>query len=185
MHNLRIEGRKIFLDGFEVKDVQGYELKENVGEPSEVTLRLSVQDIAVRPFQVARDTGVLYYGSTLATVGEGKPEVIAPLSVLQGMLDTSNEGVTDVLKQILATMKAADKETVIKIEGAELGGAAIKAINEVQRIAGSGPLNILGGPRMSKRRWRVSLPYFVNREFFILLLAAAAFGLNLVAVLLD
>ncbi|MEK5415070.1 hypothetical protein [Paenibacillus sp. FSL L8-0708] len=45
MHNLRIEGRKIFLDGFEVKGVNGYELKVNGEEQgAELILKLTVQD---------------------------------------------------------------------------------------------------------------------------------------------
>lgn len=38
---------------------------------------------------------------------------------------------------------------------------------------------------MNKKRWRDSLPYFVNREFFILLLAAVAVVVNLVVLIME
>lgn len=38
---------------------------------------------------------------------------------------------------------------------------------------------------MHKKRLRDSLPYFVNREFFIVLLAAAAVTLNVLAIVMK
>lgn len=120
MHNLRIEGRKIFLDGFEVKDVNGYELKVNGEEQgAELTLKLIVQDEKVKPKPFIGSSGALTYADTLATVGGAGPEVVNPLAKLEEMLQ-----------------RHFSHDVVIKVDNQELGLAAVKAINEVQRSAG-------------------------------------------------
>lgn len=91
--------------------------------------------------------GGLAYGPTLAMVGDNRgatadPEVISPLSTLQGMLDVSNQTMVAVLMQILEAIRSSDRETVIKFGETELGRAAIKAINSVQTQAGKTLLNV-------------------------------------------
>ncbi len=97
MHNLRIEGRKIFLDGFEVEGVTGYELKENVGEVAELTLRLKLQDPMVKPIPAAYVSGGLVHTEVLATIGKDNPERIVPIDelecireIMRGELDIIN-----------------------------------------------------------------------------------------------
>ncbi|WP_054939066.1 hypothetical protein [Paenibacillus ihuae] len=91
--------------------------------------------------------GGLAYGPTLAMVGDNRgaaadPEVVSPLSTLQGMLDVSNQTMVAVLMQILDAIRSSDRETVIKFGETELGRAAIKAINSVQAQAGKTLLNV-------------------------------------------
>ncbi|MDF9845171.1 MULTISPECIES: hypothetical protein [unclassified Paenibacillus] len=91
--------------------------------------------------------GGLAYGPTLAMVGDNRgaaadPEVISPLSTLQEMLDMSNQTMVAVLLQILDAIRSNDKETVIKFGETELGRAAIKAINSVQKQQGRTLLNV-------------------------------------------
>lgn len=91
--------------------------------------------------------GGLAYGPTLAMVGDNRgaasdPEVVSPLSKLQGMLDTSNSAVVAVLVQILEAVQGGDRTTVIKLGETELGRAVIKAINNVQRQAGRTLLDV-------------------------------------------
>jgi hypothetical protein len=91
--------------------------------------------------------GGLAHAPTLAMVGDNRgaaadPEVISPLSTLQGMLDASNQAMVAVLVQILEAIRSSDRETVIKLGETELGRAAIKAINNVQTQAGRTLLNV-------------------------------------------
>lgn len=91
--------------------------------------------------------GGLAYGPTLAMVGDNRgaaadPEVVSPLSTLQGMLDVSNQTMVAVLMQILDAIRSSDRETVIKFGETELGRATIKAINSVQAQAGKTLLNV-------------------------------------------
>ncbi|WP_438498009.1 hypothetical protein [Paenibacillus sp. IHBB 3054] len=80
MHNLRIEGRKIFLDGFEVKGVNGYELTaEGPNGGTEVTIRLSIDDVQIKPKQSTYVQGGIVSGDTLAIVGHGDNEKIIPI----------------------------------------------------------------------------------------------------------
>lgn len=112
MHNLRIEGRKIFLDGFEVKDVNGYELKVNGEEQgAELTLKLTVQDVVVKPKPFIGSSGGLASDDILATVGDAGPEVVNPLGKLEKLLQRN-----------------FSNDVTIKVGGTELGQAAIKAI---------------------------------------------------------
>lgn len=92
--------------------------------------------------------GGLAYGPTLAMVGDNKgaaadPEVVSPLSTLQGMLDTSNQATVVILEQILAALQRGSNQTaVFKLGETELGRASIKAINSVQRQAGQTLLDL-------------------------------------------
>ncbi|MEK3796111.1 hypothetical protein MKX42_30680 [Paenibacillus sp. FSL R7-0204] len=91
--------------------------------------------------------GGLAYGPTLAMVGDNKgaaadPEVVSPLSTLQGMLDSSNQQMVTVLLQILAALQNTNQTAVIKLNETELGRAAIKSINTVQQQAGQTLLNM-------------------------------------------
>ncbi|OMD31373.1 hypothetical protein [Paenibacillus odorifer] len=88
MHNLRIEGRKIFLDGFEVKDVNGYELKVNGEEQgAELILKLTVQDTEVKPKPVSIGSGGIAHSETLAIVGSSNPERVVTKAELEKLLD--------------------------------------------------------------------------------------------------
>jgi len=86
--------------------------------------------------------GGLASAPTLAVVGDNKnarndPEVIAPLSKLQGMIGSgSNEATISVLRAILEAVKGNQGDTVIKLNETEFGRATIKAINNYQRQTG-------------------------------------------------
>jgi hypothetical protein len=128
MHNLRIEGRKLFLDGFELKDVESYKLKADAGTPyAGLTLKLAVQDIQLQPERKNYDDcGGTFTGSlTVSTPKRHNLESVAQMGEVEKLLE-----------------RYFGQEVVVKIDGAELGKAAIKAINEVQRGTDSGPLNI-------------------------------------------
>lgn len=91
--------------------------------------------------------GGLAYGPTLAMVGDNKgaaadPEVVSPLSTLQGMMDASNQAMVAVLMQILEVLRSGDKTAVFKLNETELGRATIKAINSTQRQAGRTLLDV-------------------------------------------
>jgi phage-related protein len=85
--------------------------------------------------------GGLAYGPTLAMVGDNRgaaadPEVVSPLSTLQGMLESSNQQMVTVLLQILDALRSGNQTAIFKLGETELGRAAIRSINTVQRQAG-------------------------------------------------
>lgn len=85
--------------------------------------------------------GGLAYGPTLAMVGDNRgaaadPEVISPLSKLEGLLGGSNQAVVDVLLLILDALRNQDNKAVLQIGETEFGRMVIKAINSAQRQAG-------------------------------------------------
>ena len=91
--------------------------------------------------------GGLVSQPTLAMVGDNKnasvdPEVIAPLSKLQGMLDSGNGEVVALLRLILEALRSGDREAILKVEESTFGRVAIRAINTVQRQAGVTLLNV-------------------------------------------
>lgn len=90
--------------------------------------------------------GGLAYGPTLAMVGDNRgaaadPEVVSPLSKLQGMLDGGNQETNDLLRQVLKTL-SGDRTTVLKIGETEFGRVSINAINHTQRQAGQTLLDV-------------------------------------------
>lgn len=91
--------------------------------------------------------GGLAHGPTLAMVGDNRgaaadPEVISPLSTLQGMLDSSNQQMVTVLLQILDALRNGNQTAIFKLGETELGRAAIKSINTVHRQAGQTLLDL-------------------------------------------
>jgi hypothetical protein len=85
--------------------------------------------------------GALVSAPTLAMVGDNRnaqsdPEVISPLSKLQGMINGSNTEVVELLKALIALIKNLDTPIIMKLGETEVGRATIKAINNVQRAAG-------------------------------------------------
>ncbi|BFH60751.1 hypothetical protein [Paenibacillus azoreducens] len=91
--------------------------------------------------------GGLAYGPTLAMVGDNRgagadPEVISPLSKLQEMLGSNNQGIVEVLMMILEAIRNQDNRAVLQIGETELGRIVIKAINSAQRQAGRTLLDV-------------------------------------------
>lgn len=91
--------------------------------------------------------GGLAYGPTLAMVGDNRgaaadPEVISPLSKLEGLLGGSNQAVVDVLMLILDALRNQDNRAVLQIGETEFGRMVIKAINSAQRQAGRTLLDV-------------------------------------------
>ncbi|MEK4276474.1 phage tail protein [Paenibacillus sp. FSL R7-0026] len=89
--------------------------------------------------------GGLAYGPTLAMVGDNRgasvdPEVVSPLSKLQDMISGNNQPMVEVLLLILDALRNNDKQTVIQLNGTELGRAAVSAINDITRRQGRSPL---------------------------------------------
>lgn len=87
-------------------------------------------------------TGGIVSGPTLAMVGEyagaiGNPEVIAPLSELEDMIDSGEQ--VGVLRQILQAIQAGQNVTVT-ISESEVAQAAINGHNKVARRSGQTPL---------------------------------------------
>lgn len=86
--------------------------------------------------------GGLAYGPTLAMVGDNKgaatdPEVVAPLSKLEGMLGGGNAEMLAVQRQMLALMQMmVDRTTVLMLNEIELGRAVQSALAKVNRQAG-------------------------------------------------
>ncbi|OMD31369.1 hypothetical protein [Paenibacillus odorifer] len=90
--------------------------------------------------------GGLAYGPTLAMVGDNKgaaadPEVVSPLSKLQGMLDIGNQETNDLLRQVLKAL-SVDRTTILKVGETEFGRVSINAINRTQRQAGQTLLDV-------------------------------------------
>jgi phage-related protein len=90
--------------------------------------------------------GGLAYGPTLAMVGDNKgaaadPEVVSPLSKLQGMLDVGNQETNDLLRQVLKAL-SGDRTTILKVGETEFGRVSINAINRTQRQAGQTLLDV-------------------------------------------
>lgn len=89
--------------------------------------------------------GGLAYGPTLAMVGDNRgasvdPEVVSPLSKLQDMISGNNQPMVEVLLLILDAIRNGDKQTVIQLNGTELGRATVAAINDITRRTGRSPL---------------------------------------------
>ncbi|WP_175499038.1 hypothetical protein [Paenibacillus sp. NFR01] len=84
--------------------------------------------------------GGLAYGPTLAMVGDNRgaaadPEVVAPLSKLQGMLGSDNTEVVTVLLQILEALQRQG-QTVLQVGETTLAQVVIKSLNNYHRQAG-------------------------------------------------
>ncbi|WP_024632381.1 MULTISPECIES: phage tail protein [unclassified Paenibacillus] len=89
--------------------------------------------------------GGLAYGPTLAMVGDNRgasvdPEVVSPLSKLKDMIGGNNQPMVELLSMILDAIRNNDKQTVIQLNGTELGRAAVSAINDITRRTGRSPL---------------------------------------------
>ncbi|WP_091014776.1 phage tail protein [Paenibacillus amylolyticus] len=89
--------------------------------------------------------GGLAYGPTLAMVGDNRgasvdPEVVSPLSKLQDMIGGNNQPMVELLSLILDAIRNGDKQTVIQLNGTELGRAAAREINDITRRTGRSPL---------------------------------------------
>ncbi|MGS7052280.1 hypothetical protein, partial [Legionella pneumophila] len=89
--------------------------------------------------------GGLAYGPTLAMVGDNRgasvdPEVVSPLSKLQDMIGGNNQPMVEILLLILDAIRNGDKQTVIQLNGTELGRATVSAINDITRRTGRSPL---------------------------------------------
>ncbi|QMV44470.1 phage tail protein [Cohnella cholangitidis] len=87
--------------------------------------------------------GGLAYGPTLAMVGDNKgaaanPEVIAPLSELQAMINNSNDNrdVVSVLRQILRAVELSGPSDQATISKSDLARAALAGQNDLTRRAG-------------------------------------------------
>lgn len=93
--------------------------------------------------------GGLAYGPTLAMVGDNKgasldPEVVAPLSKLEGMINNGgdNREVVSAIHELIRTVKTTGGDVILQVSNTELGRAAAKGINEIQRRTGVSPLTI-------------------------------------------
>ncbi|QJC53054.1 hypothetical protein HGI30_16720 [Paenibacillus albicereus] len=95
--------------------------------------------------------GGLAYGPTLAMVGDNRgaaadPEVISPLSKLEGIIAGAGAGnnreVVSLLTSLLQAVKGGGKDIVLQIGETELGRAAARGINTIQRQTGVSPLRI-------------------------------------------
>jgi hypothetical protein len=84
-----------------------------------------VQGLPDIPKVPACGSGGLAHSGTLATIGNVNPERVVPVAELEKLLQ-----------------RHFGHDVTIKVDGAEFGRAAIKAINEVQSGTGSGLLNI-------------------------------------------
>lgn len=94
--------------------------------------------------------GGLAFGPTMAMVGDNKgasidPEVVAPLSKLQGILDNSssagNSEMIGLLGQILSALRSSKGDLILQVSGTEIGRVAAKGIRDIQRRTGE---NVLG-----------------------------------------
>lgn len=89
-------------------------------------------------------SGGIVSGPTLAMVGEyagasSNPEVIAPLSDLENMLDNNEQ--TAILRQILSAIQNNQNVTVT-ISESEIANAAIRGHNKIARMQNKTPLKI-------------------------------------------
>ena len=86
--------------------------------------------------------GGLAYGPTLAMVGDNRgaasdPEVIAPLSKLEGLMGgNDNKEVVRVLNAILQAVKQSGSNDQVAISKTDLARAAISGQNDLTRRAG-------------------------------------------------
>ncbi|MBW4083532.1 hypothetical protein [Paenibacillus sp. S150] len=87
--------------------------------------------------------GGLAYGPTLAVVGDNKgaasnPEVIAPLSKLEGMMNNGgdNREVVSVLRELIQTVKTSGGNVTLQVGATELARAVASGANEIQRRTG-------------------------------------------------
>lgn len=138
--NLIIDGINKVIEGFNSLSVSIPEFEvfgQKVGGGS-----IGVPQIPKIP-KLAK--GGLAYGPTLAMVGDNRgasvdPEVVSPLSKLQDMISGNNQPMVEVLLLILDALRNNDKQTVIQLNGTELGRAAVSAINDITRRTGRSPL---------------------------------------------
>lgn len=95
--------------------------------------------------------GGLAFGPTMAMVGDNKgasidPEVVAPLSKLQGILDNSssagNSEMVGLLGQILTALRSSKGDLILQVSGTEIGRVAAKGIRDIQRRTGENMLGI-------------------------------------------
>lgn len=93
--------------------------------------------------------GGLAFGPTMAMVGDNKgasidPEVVAPLSKLQGILDNSssagNSEMVGLLRQILTALRSSKGDLILQVGTTEIGRVAATGINDIQRRTGVNPL---------------------------------------------
>lgn len=93
--------------------------------------------------------GGLAFGPTMAMVGDNKganidPEVVAPLSKLQGILDNSssagNREMVGLLGQILTALRSSKGDLILQVGTTEIGRVAATGINDIQRRTGVNPL---------------------------------------------
>jgi phage-related protein len=93
--------------------------------------------------------GGLAFGPTMAMVGDNKgasidPEVVAPLSKLQGILDNSssagNREMVGLLGQILTAIRSSKGDLILQVGSTEIGRVAATGINDIQRRTGVSPL---------------------------------------------
>lgn len=86
--------------------------------------------------------GGLAYGPTLAMVGDNRgaasnPEVVAPLSELQSMLNTGdNRDVVSSIQELIRTVKTSGGDVVLQVGASELARAVAKGANQIQRQTG-------------------------------------------------
>ncbi|WFR63025.1 hypothetical protein P9222_00820 [Paenibacillus amylolyticus] len=95
--------------------------------------------------------GGLAFGPTMAMVGDNKganidPEVVAPLSKLQGILDNSssagNREMVGLVSQILTALRSSKGDLILQVSGTEIGRVAAKGIRDIQRRTGENMLGI-------------------------------------------
>ncbi|WP_127539392.1 phage tail protein [Paenibacillus illinoisensis] len=93
--------------------------------------------------------GGLAYGPTLAMVGDNKgagidPEVVAPLSKLQGIINSGNDNsrMENLLGQILTALRSSKGDLILQVGTTEIGRVAATGINDIQRRTGVNPLRI-------------------------------------------
>lgn len=85
--------------------------------------------------------GGLITGPTLAMVGDNRnasvdPEVVTPLSKLEGMMGSGNGEMLEILLRIHSAIERLDRATVLMLNDTEIGRTMIDAINKVNRQSG-------------------------------------------------
>lgn len=87
--------------------------------------------------------GGLAYGPTLAMVGDNRgaasnPEVVAPLSTLEGMINTGGDSreVVSTLRELIQTVKTSGGDVVFQVGATQLARVVASGANEIQRRTG-------------------------------------------------
>lgn len=87
--------------------------------------------------------GGLAYGPTLAVVGDNRgaasnPEVVAPLSELEGMMSSGgdNREVVSTLRELIKTVKSSGGDIVLQVGNTEIARAVAAGANSIQRRTG-------------------------------------------------